>query len=832
MLGFKSAFKMVVFTIMMSVIILPSVKASASETVISEKTKSNENFNVTTQVCLKYSVNQRGVVANIFIENRKDSDFSGTVYIKQNDHGFIINKYEINIDSGEKVCLSEELSLLNDKQTYLYVKIKNQNNKEVYNDYFNVYVENQSLENRYNVGVLSEDKDFIYNNIDIIKRYSNWYFDFSMNDDKIDYYKNFPKEGKISGFYDVFIIDGYDTKKLSKEDVDTLIKFVDEGGVLILGTGEKTADVLDGFGNLIDYTYKGTIDKILDKKQIAGDMYVSYEIGKYYDINTDRYDYDDFIDEWDTVWRDYYKGIDISKKYSYYDWTAKEPEYMVGDDKFVFKEAEIKINNSSYETESEFFTESVIEKGEGKIIIVPFSIKDCADFVNIDKIVKDDDFVGDIAPECIVEKSDRTSISIYIILSIIYIIIVIASIVYVTKKMKKSYLSCIAIFITAVVFSVVFYGAARKMQMGDMLGYVTLNTYYDTGKVVSVTEFCLVNQENSKYQLGINSPNMIYATDYSVSDYDGYYYVNGNRGIKEKWDESEGIIFDRTNQTDNQKITINKLAPYSMCNFGFSSVFKGEGCFKFEKKEDEYLLCNNTGKDLKCAVIMVDGRYKVLGDLKQNEEILIPNLMLEDNDIDYTSFVSDDVDDKMAMSIVRQYRNIANNRSGVNIFAIESFDSEYFSNDWTGMTIVSQKLGDEEDFGIISIDAFENDGVIVGDYDIDAVYDWDDSVQDIIWLNSDAIVLYDIPKDKKLKSVRVNVDKLKKIENDEYGYSLEDMNPVMQIYNYKTDSYDVLYNKKESRVITETSDYYGENKPVRIKLKNVAVMPDITLEVE
>lgn len=61
---------------------------------------------------------------------------------------------------------------------------------------------------------------------------------------------------------DILLINNYATSKLSKEAMDNLNLWVKQGGIMIIGTGENSSKTLSGLKDtLIDYEYNGVLEK-------------------------------------------------------------------------------------------------------------------------------------------------------------------------------------------------------------------------------------------------------------------------------------------------------------------------------------------------------------------------------------------------------------------------------------------------------------------------------------------------------------------------------------------------------------------------------------------
>lgn len=836
MLYLRKVLKVAIIT-MMVFVMFPCSAAKAAETVIAEKTKSNDDFEVTMQLELKGASDSVCGFEKINIKNISDSSFSGTLYARKNRDDHFISKYDISVGSGKTISLYDEMDMDYTEYLVMDIKIVGDNEKELFNDVFCVSEQDINRELiinkeicRYNIGVLSNNSGFISEKPsregEYIRIFDTLIYGYY---DQITYYSSMSKIKNDLKEFDYFIIDGYDTSALTTDEYEQIMTYVKDGGTLFLGTGTKAKEVLSGFSEVINYSTGDVVKKSVSKGEVKGDIYESYEVCQSYTYYYDQMD-SQKVELWDNVWRDYYMGGDIEKKYPQYDWTQSSDDYFgysfENGEEFIYDEVSLEIGNSSYIQQMNFFEENVVEKGKGKLIILPFEIGACNEKLNIDSFTGKRISYSSVSPENIIVKSDKTNVIVYIVIIVMYIVITFVLILLVVKKFDKASYVVVAVAISGVVFSVIFYVAARNLKIEDTLGYVTVNNYDNPGKVSSYTRLCLVNQENSKYTLNIDSEENVNNFDIrSFGVYGDLTYAT------EDWDESKGIVIDKTQGKTGRTIEINKVTPYSTCQFEINREIEREGRFEIENSTDGYTLSNNTGIDMRCVVLEIEGDYWTIGDMKNGEKIKVESFDDGEDEIDWKSFVTDDISKEEAMSVAVQYGILRIHDGNVRVYAIESFEADILSNEWEGMTIATQGLCSLEDLGVVSLGDWYLNSSIVGDYRFD-YYTYDKSIQNktVIYLDSNALMLYDVDKGKSLKSIYVADNDLNKIIMNNTLYTWAYDNPMILIYNYNTNEYDALWDKDGRKVITKTSYYYGANKPIRIKLLGIRVMPDIILE--
>ena len=195
------------------------------------------------------------VPINMTIEN-KNKDINGEVQI-----------YAIN-GEGRSIIYSKSLSLpkSSTKNITLNVPIMNASTKfkiVILDNKDKVYEEDCSMpsgasEQTILIGILSDEFD----NVSYINRVSvRGNSTLPSKTIKIDE-KSFPEDISVIRGFDVIVINNFDTSKLNKKKYETLKKWVNDGGILIIGTGDTYSKTLSLFKDEFIGGKTGSISRV------------------------------------------------------------------------------------------------------------------------------------------------------------------------------------------------------------------------------------------------------------------------------------------------------------------------------------------------------------------------------------------------------------------------------------------------------------------------------------------------------------------------------------------------------------------------------------------
>lgn len=227
---------------MLMLVLIPTTKAAAADVEAEEKKDvSNSDFNVTVEVGLDEIIFQEKSTPITVAVSNSGKDFNGLVrvivpcsYVQE----AIAYERSIVIPSGGAKSVSMLIPNISNA-TYLRVELVNEKGKILYSQQEKVTmieVGNQAI-----IGVLSDD----YTGL-------NYFDGVSVSTSsgivstrllQLDA-ATFPEKAEGLSTCHYILIDNYNTSQLSEEQRNALAGWVSDGGMLILGTGSKASSVL------------------------------------------------------------------------------------------------------------------------------------------------------------------------------------------------------------------------------------------------------------------------------------------------------------------------------------------------------------------------------------------------------------------------------------------------------------------------------------------------------------------------------------------------------------------------------------------------------------
>ena len=404
---------------------------------------------------------------------------------------------------------------------------------------------------------------------------------------------SFPSSKSIIDNFKVIIINDFDTKQLSSEQVQTLKSWIINGGMLVLGTGINAEKVLSGINDIVEYS-------IGDSKLISSVNLLGAELNQ------------------------------ISN----------------------FTVSDIKIDGSKVQVSQDNNTiTSNVEMGEGNIVIHSFDmglspIKDISD---IDTFFKE--VYTKIDPEYFVVNSEDDyyyydsisnripfflSSGIYFVFIgiCIYILLIGPGLYFILKKKDKRELGWVLIPISAVVFTcMIFVLGLNSKYHNNIVNVISKIEVAGTDAVADIS----VNTRSPK------GGNMTISTDeklnFKVSE-ERYRYDNENKEI---------IEFKKlAGQKD--EITYFDCASWESKTFKADKSFKitGEvtGDLKIQDGSIVGKLTNNTGIDFEDVVLSAFNSYSYIGDFINGQTIDVKYEIETENWQDIYDFVHSNFEDR------------------------------------------------------------------------------------------------------------------------------------------------------------------------------------------
>lgn len=247
--------------------------------------KYNINLKVSYGVDEKYKVNSKAPI-NVVVTNN-GIDFQGKIQIETLIPD--VNKYDLNTESiniAENTTKSLWYNLNIEKR--FKIRLITDNNEVIHEETINVNKGRLKYEDIL-VGVLTDDFNGLsyISNVNLKDNYNienKKMIPVSLSEELIE---NNPKSLDI---IDMIIINNYDTAKLTEDSVNKLNQWIDNGGTLVVGTGENYKKVLGGInGKIINGTFsEATSRDISIGESSAKALAVNMNIEKSIDLFSDK----------------------------------------------------------------------------------------------------------------------------------------------------------------------------------------------------------------------------------------------------------------------------------------------------------------------------------------------------------------------------------------------------------------------------------------------------------------------------------------------------------------------------------------------------------------
>lgn len=238
------------------VVLIPAGTAAAEEE--KDKDVSNPDFNVTVEAGLDGVVFQGKSVPITVNASNSGKDFSGKIRVIvpcDYDQEAVAYEHSIVIPSGGAKTASILIPNISNA-TFLRVELVNDKDKILYSaqeKVTTIQVGNEAI-----IGVLSDD----YTGLNYFDAVSVSTGSGIVSSKMIQLNAStLPENGEGLSTCHYILIDNYNTSQLSDKQVQAILSWVNDGGILILGTGSKASTVLEAFqGNACPVTI-GSLSK-------------------------------------------------------------------------------------------------------------------------------------------------------------------------------------------------------------------------------------------------------------------------------------------------------------------------------------------------------------------------------------------------------------------------------------------------------------------------------------------------------------------------------------------------------------------------------------------
>ena len=198
----------------------------------------------------------RYIAVNVRVEN-KGQDFSGSVQVRP-ENSSLVYEESINIAAGTTKELI--IPIQNENYNYIYTTILDEKNNEVSQTKNYVSASYVFGDNDVVIGILDDEKNKIKYLSSIDLRINN-----SFQTKCVDIKPEVIDE-KVQNLdmFDIIVINNFNTSSLLPEQIATLETWVEQGGTLIIGTGDQASKTLSGFNqDILPIKINGTSKQMI-----------------------------------------------------------------------------------------------------------------------------------------------------------------------------------------------------------------------------------------------------------------------------------------------------------------------------------------------------------------------------------------------------------------------------------------------------------------------------------------------------------------------------------------------------------------------------------------
>ncbi len=599
--------------------------------------------------------------------------------------------------------------------------------------------------------------------------------------------EDFPEDKKSLDMLDIIVINDFNTSIFNENQYEALKDFVNKGGSLVIGTGATGTKTLEGFkDNFLTGTMEGTV-----RAQLA--------LGS----ETERMDKE---------------ILTITLDNSIPVYTENEVVLMekvkTGKGNILLFTFDLALENACWDTMGKYVlskvTSNVSDAKRSQIAAEQngnnfYQLRNCLEMATSDNV---------------------PTVGRYAVILLIYLVLIGPLLYAVLKKLDKRNYTWVIVPAFAVIFSLVIYIMGTNTRLSKpYVQYITFAHVADGIESEEMT-FSLTAPYNNAYEVTLPAE---YDVTLPVSDYyyDSYNYDQSTS----EYNMSVGYGAEVTT------LGIRNHGAFEPAYFSASSIKNAEGSAKTDisLKEDENgeitytgTVTNQLGYDLESAVLVVDSRYYLIGDIANGETKNI------DQCTSYIVYSQEALwnNDLMAQAVGGDpWRNGGNSDKLRQYYALE-----YKFTNFMGNTKENYLLGFTKDSSNPLIDALglKNEGIKLVTTSVDVNYQTADNQIYIPYFDNNYVVLsgdYDpnyryinsemlevevhFEADEKITSLIYpktgNPENDKTIHNYSYGYY-----GTIHAFNYKTGQYEVIFESGKPAEFTEVKDYLNEENGMRL----------------
>ncbi|MBO6166418.1 MAG: hypothetical protein J6O17_08655 [Eubacterium sp.] len=485
--------------------------------------------------------------------------------------------------STKQVHFSVPRTVTSDYSFNVNIAIKDEKNKPVHSNVFNSPL--KSANSYFNVGILSNNPDAL-SYLDLGGQ-QVWIAtgDFSIRHTVL----------KASSLADdifsqkIVIIDGFDTSTLTQDEIDIIMKYVREGGVLFLGTGTNV-DSLKGFdSSFTDVT--GTNGTTVLSLSNSGNKSIDVS------AQSLAFNYNGY-----TIYNNFGQ---CGYSFNYGDGAVISLFFSLADSNLQgFEKSDLADFVSSLYEAGYSNTNFLMDKGE---LLFQGGYYNYAEYM---------------------DKPITGNVSFLVPIIIVYIFLIGPGLYLILKKFDKREKCWIVIPGIALVFTLIIFlfslsVAVTKMNMKS----ISIRKANSSNVVTYVSGY---SPKTDRWDIGFSEKY------YTADTAGGYYYGDGDTYVSNSA-SGVNISYQPSGTFDDVAFTVfgkdDKIGDFTLQNIGANN------------KNVTGSLTNNTGMDLDYVMVLYNGCYTVMSDVKNGENVDIGNRMLfgDNNAASQSNFLRDNI---------------------------------------------------------------------------------------------------------------------------------------------------------------------------------------------
>lgn len=198
------------------------------------------------QISVNYGLNQHAKYGRYLLVkvtvNNEGNDFRGYLqaYASKVDNNVAYEKeFSVNNQESKEVTITIPVT---DNSGYLNIRLLDDKKEVIIKEQYKLKLGN--YDKLAYVGILSDD----FERLSYLASFGTKVFYLEESD--------IPEDSLGLDILDILVINHFDTKKLNKGQIASILEWVSSGGTLVLGTGEYAAEVLGGLQDQIGVTFE------------------------------------------------------------------------------------------------------------------------------------------------------------------------------------------------------------------------------------------------------------------------------------------------------------------------------------------------------------------------------------------------------------------------------------------------------------------------------------------------------------------------------------------------------------------------------------------------